>query len=146
MVSSEAVEFIVGKLVERYSHPGRVSFMYMFRLAPGTDFEPLLPAAAVIQDAWMDEDTGLVPVEAAVALAHCRETLVVSKARPTNRQERRRQMARVVSFIVLPQTATQVVVELSSRALLFSPKGDRRVTEIWHPAEGGWYSVPSKYD
>ncbi len=146
MVDSTAVESIVDKLLERYSHPGRVAYLYMFRLAPCADFDPLLPDPGSVLDAWMDEDGGLVRVEAAEALAHCQETIIVSKRRPKNRQERRRQMARLVSFCVFPHTASEILVELSSRALLFSPKGDRRVTEHWHPAEGGWYSAPSERD
>jgi hypothetical protein len=63
---------------------------------------------------------------------------------PTTRDERRRLMSRQVIFSIrAPESSGEPValVELYSRAIAYTPRSDRRVTETWRPFEGGWYSA-----
>ncbi len=146
--SCDPLDFVAERLVERYSHPSRTAYLYCFRLQPGTDFAPLIPDLAAVIIAWVDEGAGLAVLPADAAISRCQTALVsqsalaLKPARPTTSHERRQTMARLISFSIERQAVDQISVDLFSRALAFTPKGDRRVTETWRPAEGTWYSAP----
>ncbi len=142
MVDQAALDFVASRIVERYAHPSRTAYLYAFRLHTDADLTPLLPELPTILAAWVDEGSGLSDVSAAQAIAHCEAARNANIVRPTNAHERRLSMARVLAFKVDTQIPDQISVELFSRALNFTPKGDRRVTETWRRAEGSWYSAP----
>ena len=143
--------FIAGRIVERYSHPSRTNYLYLFQLLAGADFAPIVPALSQIDQAWVDEGEGLQPIEVVMACQRCQATIdrlhndSTEGRKPQQRDDRRRLMARQVSFsITAPAIITSesvVLVDLFSRAIAFTPKSDRRVTETWRSFEGGWYSA-----
>ena len=141
------VAFIVARIVERYSHPSRTAYLYLFQLIPGADFQPLPPLLAQIEAAWVDEGSGLSPIEPEQARHRCQATIDQREQgnAPRSSADRRRLMARQVSFsITAPDasgTESIALVDLFSRAIAFTPKSDRRVTETWRPFEGGWFSA-----
>jgi hypothetical protein len=56
--------------------------------------------------------------------------------------QRKQMMARAIQFSLRAVTEDEIALHLVSRALGFSPKGDREVIEAWRrTAEGVWYSV-----
>lgn len=135
-------EIITRKIWARYSAPERTAYLYMFLLKPDAIRESLIPEPSEVLLAWVDEGKGLnaAPVDQAIA-----QTIAARNfrtARPTSAHERRLSMARIVTLTVEPQADDQYCVDLFSRALAFSPKGDRRALETWRPAEGSWYSAP----
>lgn len=142
MVDESPLDFVTGRIIERYGNPSRTAYLYVFRLNPDADLTPLIPETGSIQAAWVDEGAGLVQTPPMEAIARCSAARDFKSARPANAHERRQLMARVVAFTVEQQAPDQIKVELFSRALTFTPKGDRRVTETWRPAQGSWYSAP----
>lgn len=141
----DAVEFVTSRIVARYGHPARKAYLYLFRLTPGSDFDRTPPDPSSIIGAWLDEGDQLAPAAPKDAIARCQSAYSALHASSDRRPETRRLMARIVVFSVEEhEPGMMVVVQLSSRALAFTPKGDRRVTETWRPAQDGtdgWYSA-----
>jgi hypothetical protein len=141
----DAAEFVTSRIVRRYGHSGRAAHLYLFRLVPGSDFLRLPPDRQTLIAAWMDEGGGLAPATPDEAVTRCKLARSTLEGYKINRPETQRLMARIVVFSVAEHIAdAQVIVELFSRALAFTPKGDRRVTETWRQAEDGtdsWYSA-----
>jgi hypothetical protein len=144
MVSSPA-DYVAAQIAERYANPGRAAYTYLFRLKPGSDFGPLVPDPAAVIGAWMDEGEGLKLTAAETAVVHC-QTIIDSKldlSQPRNMtpHQRRQMMSRSILFAMEQPKADLVIVRLLSRALYFSPKGDREAFEEWRPTGEGWYSA-----
>jgi hypothetical protein len=136
------LETILGKICERYSHPSRVAYLYLFHLVNSADRGVLIPNASEVLQAWIDEGSGLALTDPQNGIAQCQATANFRTSHPANTHERRMSMARVVTLTVTQDSAVQYSVNLISRALHFSPKGDRQAFETWRPAEGSWYSAP----
>ncbi len=138
-------EFVAARIAERYAHPGRVAYLYLFQLEPGSDFSPLMPPVESTLAAWLDEGGGLAPVAVETAVERCRAA-IHTKPDPANQRamtsnQRRQMMARSILFSVTQPADDLITVRLLSRALHFSPKGDREAFEEWHRAGEGWYSA-----
>jgi hypothetical protein len=146
----DAVHYVTSRIVARYGHPARAAHLYLFRIVPGSDIALLPPDPQSVMMAWVDEGDGLTPVVPGEAVARCQKARAALENYKTNRPLTQRLMARIVVFSVEEhKSASQVIVELFSRALAFTPKGDRRVTETWRPnADGtdGWYSAHPDQD
>ena len=138
-----STDAVAERIAQRYAHPGRAAFAYLFRLKPNSDLTPLIPTAESVLAAWMDEGEGLSPVPADIAVEHCTasRSTGLNRKRAQNAAERKQQMARAIQFIITQVDEHQIEVRLVSRALLFSPKGDREAVEQWHLGSGGWYSA-----
>ena len=137
------------RIAQRYAHPGRTAYAYLFRLEPGSDLTRVIPEPETVLAAWIDEGSGLSLALAALAVEHCTATrgTGLNRKRALNAQERRQQMARAIQFTATQVDETLVEVHLVSRALLFSPKGDREVHEQWRRSVDGWFSAyPSQED
>ncbi len=139
------LEAVALKIVERYSHPGRTAYMYLFRVTPESNLTALIPPASIVIATWMDEGNSLLDSSIDIAIAHSTAT---RNAAPTltapqklSSDQRRQMMARVVIFSVSELNDDEVEVHLVSRSLAFSPKGDREVTEKWRRSADGWYSA-----
>jgi hypothetical protein len=135
-------EIILGKIRVRYSAPKRTAYLYLFLLKPDANRNILIPSASDVVAAWVDEGNGLTETPIEQALQQTIAAREFRTARPTSAHERRLSMARIVTLTVEAQAVDQYSVDLFSRALAFSPKGDRRALETWRPAEGSWYSAP----
>src|SRR5689334_15339135 len=103
-LNGNPLEAVALKIVERYSHPGRTAYLYLFQLPAETDFAPLIPNADVVIAAWMDEGDKLSPSPADTAVALCRATkeLAPNLTRPQklSSQQRKQMMARSILFSV----------------------------------------------
>jgi hypothetical protein len=119
--------------------------MYLFRLQPGSDFSSLIPTADSVIEAWMDEGEGLQRTETKTVINHCKIVYdaKLQFSKPTDSPSRKRQMSRAVIFSVDQPDDDNVNVRLISRAVSFSPKGDREVNELWRRTGTGdeWYST-----
>lgn len=144
--------FIAARIVERYSHPSRTNYLYLFHVQSSADFQPIPPVAGQIIQAWVDEENTLSSIDPIKACHLCQltadrwrsQSVVDGYAPPRSREERRRLMARQVVFSITPPDPAGepvALVDLFSRAIAFTPKGDRRVTETWRPFAGGWFSA-----
>ena len=145
-VNNQPTDEVAERIALRYAHPERVAYLYLFRLAPGSDFGPLVPLTGHILTAWIDEGSGLARTDADSAVRKCQtvydamaEARRLSK-RPKTSHERRQQMARSILFTVTQPVEDEIEVHLLSRALAFSPKGDREVVEKWRRSAEGWFS------
>lgn len=145
-ISEADLSFVAGQIAARYAHPSRTAYLYLFRLTPGADFAQMPLDTTYIVTAWVDEGVGLAAVSASEAVARCAAAAQFRAARPANAHERRLTMARLVMFNVIGGAdQAQIAVDLYSRALQFTPKGDRRALETWRRADeigGDWYSAP----
>jgi hypothetical protein len=145
-VDNKATDDVAERIARRYAHPERVAYTYLFRLAPGNDFGPLVPLADHVLSSWMDEGDGLAKVEADSAARNCQAAYEAMQEarrqskRPKTSHERRQQMARSILFTVTRPAEDEIDVHLLSRALAFSPKGDREVVEKWRRSAEGWFS------
>ncbi len=139
------VDLVAHKIVQRYAHPERKAYLYMFRLQPGSDFSAIVPAPENILAAWVDEGNGLLPAAVDSALVACsaaREIHINSRTPGKLTTHQRRQlMARSVLFSVEATAPDLIEVRLRSRALTFSPKGDREILERWQRTGADWYSA-----
>lgn len=142
--------FIAARLLQRYSASGRTAYTYLFYLRQGADTGALIPVAADVISAWSDQGSGFLPLPPETVIQQCEAIHALEFHNPPGYapqsgrltpHQRRQQMARTVQFTITPQVDDLVVVHLVSRALKFSPKGDRSVTEHWKPTDGGWYSA-----
>ena len=119
--------------------------MYLFRLPIEADFSGIIPAETSILTAWVDEGGGFQLTPPADAVALCttiRGLHLIDKGehRMTS-TERRQMMSRTVQFSLEPKADDLIVVHLVSKAITFSPKGDREVYEHWRLGSAGWYSA-----
>jgi hypothetical protein len=135
-------EIIFEKIRARYSTPERRAYLYLYLLRPEANRELLIPEAADILSAWIDEGSGLAEVSAPHAIERTSAAGQFRTARPTSPHERRLAMARIVTLVITQQAEHEYHVALISRSFAFAPKGERRALEIWRPAEGSWYSAP----
>ena len=139
------LEAVTLKIVERYSRPGRTAYMYLFRVTPESDLTALIPPASIVIAAWMDEGNNLVVSSIDTAIAHSTATRNaapnLTAPQKLSSDQRRQMMARVVIFSVSQLNDDEVEVHLVSRSLIFSPKGDREVTEKWRRHGDSWYSA-----
>lgn len=142
---TDPLEAVTLKIVERYSHPGRTAYMYLFRVRPESDLKALVPPAEMVMVAWMDESYSLAETPVEIAIAHCTKTREAAPnlaiPQKLTSQQRRQMMARSVLFNITQMNDNEVEVHLVSRSLVFSPKGDREVTEKWRRSADGWFSA-----
>lgn len=145
-MSESPLEIVSARIRDRYSNPARHAYTYLFRLEPGTLSMALVPTPESVMSAWVDEGQGLLPLATPDAVHMC---AVAAQIKPHERppttltpHQRKQMMARVITFTVEMPNPDQVDVRLWSRALGFSPKGDRQAHEIWKRAAGDfWYSA-----
>jgi hypothetical protein len=144
-MTSSDIEYVAGRIAARYAHPVRTAYTYLFQLKSGVDFGPLVPDSESVIAAWMDEGNGLLPAPIDTTVDHCRAVFAnktdLSTPRKMTSHERRQMMARSILFTAIQPAADLVEVRLLSRALIFSPKGDREANEQWRPSGEGWYSA-----
>jgi hypothetical protein len=144
MVSSPT-DYVAARIADRYANPARVAYTYLFRLKPDSDFSPLVPDPAAVLSAWIDEGEGLAPASAETAVEHCQQIidskLDLLQPRNMTSHHRRQMMSRTILFSVEQPADDLVTVRLLSRALYFSPKGDREAFEEWKPTGEVWYSA-----
>lgn len=137
---------VAGRIRDRYATPARRAYTYLFRMRPGASLDALIPDPESVIAAWVDEGAGLLPAPPAEAVRRC---AAAREVRPhdlppaqLSPHQRKQMMARSILFIATPQDADRVEVHLWSRALGFSPKGDREARETWLRAAGDfWYSA-----
>lgn len=144
--SGEALDFVSRRIMERYSNPARRAYLYLFRLKPDSDFAPIVPIGDAILTAWIDEGNGLALMPTDESIERARAALDLrSNLHRLPQRTMRQTMARVVVFSVVQSAAALIAVHLLSRALMFSPKGDREVHEQWRPIDNSegkiWYSA-----
>ena len=140
-----ATDDVTARIVRRYANPARTAYLYLFRLKPGGELGPIVPEADSVLAAWADEGEGLLstPPDEAVrkcAAAHAVGLEIAQTPQKLTPHQRRQLMARSILFTVEQISDSVINVHRFSRALAFSPKGDRKVTEEWHPSNEGWYS------
>lgn len=145
------IRIILSRLLTRYSTPGRTNFCTLFLMRADSDFDALIPDPAHCLAAWADRGSGLqsMPVDQAIGMLqaeHDPAIATVERGTLTDSESRRAQMTRVISFtiyqVATPDGQDEVQVDLYSRALHYSPKGDRIAHETWRTAEDGtWYSL-----
>jgi hypothetical protein len=149
-MTASDIEFVAGRIAARYAHPGRTANTYLFQLKPDSDFGPLVPDPESVIAAWMDEGNGLLPAHIDIAVDHCRAVFAnktdLGTPRKMTSHERRQMMARSILFTATQPAADLVEIRLLSRALVFSPKGDREALEQWRPSGEDWYSAYRPYD
>ena len=131
----------------RYANPARRNYLYLFQLKPGTDFMPIPPDPARVVSSWFDEGNRLARSPIDVVIERCR-TLNVALHEydpiPPGKFITRQMMSRIVVFsvaLVEVEAEPTMSIDLFSRALAFTPKADRRVTELWKQGGEGWYST-----
>ncbi|MCC7451743.1 MAG: hypothetical protein IT324_30320 [Anaerolineae bacterium] len=141
----EALDEVAAQIARRYAHPGRKAYTYLFRLKPHAPFNAIVPAQDSVLTAWLDEGAGLSPAPIDTALDRCRAVHAIGpdlQRQPQLTSHQRRQlMSRSILFSVIQRNEDVIEVHLISRALAFSPKGDREVTEEWRRGASGWYSA-----
>jgi hypothetical protein len=143
--STTAFDIIIDQIIRRYSNPSRTTFMYMFRLPIEADFSGIVPPASSVLFSWVDEGSGFQstqPVDAVQLCASIRQLHLIDKPqRRLTSTERRQMMSRTVQFSLKSEADDLIVVHLVSKAITFSPKGDREVYEHWRLGSTGWYSA-----
>jgi hypothetical protein len=136
---------VAAHIAQRYAHPGRAAYTYLFQLKPDSDFGPLVPELTSILVAWMDEGSALQPAPAETTAERCRATHAqapdLRRPQKLSRHQRRQLMARSILFTAIQASDDLVQVRLVSRALVFSPKGDREAFEDWRRTGDDWYSA-----
>jgi len=141
----EALDEVAAQIARRYAHPGRKAYTYLFRLRPDAPFSAIVPTHDSVLTAWLDEGEGLSPAPIDSALDRCRAVHTIGPDLQRQTQltshQRRQLMARSILFSVTQRSEDVIEVHLMSRALTFSPKGDREVTEEWRRGANGWYSA-----
>jgi hypothetical protein len=143
--STAGVESVIEQIIRRYSNPARVTYMYIFQLPIDGDFSGVVPAADQVITAWVDEGSGfqVMPADEAVRLCEgIRQLHIIDKPqRRLTSTERKQMMARTVQISIEQKADDLIVVHLVSKAITFSPKGDRDVYEHWRLGSTGWYSA-----
>lgn len=146
MSATEALDHVAARILERYSNPSRRAYTYLFRLRPQTALTSLVPSAEDVLSAWVDEGEGFQPLEPPQAVARCQQAAQIKPHTETPHtltpHQRKQMMARAIQFSLWHVAEDEITLHLVSRALGFSPKGDREVIETWRrTSEGVWYSV-----
>ncbi|PJF35949.1 MAG: hypothetical protein CUN49_07935 [Candidatus Thermofonsia Clade 1 bacterium] len=146
MSAIEALDHVAARIVARYSNPSRKAYTYLFRLRLGAPLTALVPAVSDVIAAWVDEGSGLLPTEPHEAVARCQSAARIKPhTEPPHTltpHQRKQMMARAIQFSLQPVAEDEIALHLVSRAIGFSPKGDREVVEAWRCTDDGtWYSV-----
>ncbi len=146
MSATSALDHVAGRIVERYSNPSRKAYTYLFRLRHEAPLSALVPPANAVLSAWVDEGQGFRPTELLEAIKRCEQAAQVKPHTQTPHtltpHQRKQMMARAIQFKLQQVAEDEIRLHLVSRALSFSPKGDREVIETWRrTAQGLWYSV-----
>lgn len=146
------IRLILNRLLNRYSTPGRTNYCTLFLMRADSSFNVLIPDPAQCLAAWVDRGSGLqsAPVDQAVTMLQAERDpalAAVDRGTLTDSESRRAQMTRVIIFTIYQTAEDEIHVDLFSRALHYSPKGDRIAHEMWRTAEDGtWYSVYTPRD
>ena len=139
------VNSVINQIIRRYSNPARATFMYLFLLPLDADFSGVFPAPENVLTTWVDEGSGFqaTPADEAVRLCAAIQRLHIidSAEHRLTSTERKQMMARTIQFSVEQKADDFIVVHLVSKAITFSPKGDREVYEHWRLGSAGWYSA-----
>jgi len=146
MSATSALDRVAARIVERYSNPSRKAYTYLFRLQADASLTALVPSATDVLAAWVDEGHGLMPTAPSEAVARCQAAAQVKPhvepPRSLTPHQRKQMMARAIQFSARLVAEDEIALHLVSRALAFSPKGDREVIETWRrTTDGVWYSV-----
>lgn len=141
MAAIAPADYVALHIARRYANPERAAYCYLFRLRPDSPFGPLVPEADTIIKAWVDQGNGLLPTPAEEAVRECRAVVGLKPTMQPTSAQRRQLMARSIQFTVVQHSDDLIEVQLFSRALSFSPKGDRRVAEEWRRTGDGWFSA-----
>lgn len=146
MSDTNPLDHVAARIVERYRNPSRKAYLYLFRLAADTPLTTVVPEAAHVLAAWVDEGRGLLPTDPLEALRLCEVARQIKPHTDSPQvltpHRRKQMMARVIQFSVRPVANAEIAVHLFSRALGFTPKRDREVVEDWRQtADGVWYSA-----
>ena len=144
--SQDPLQIVAGRIRDRYATPSRKAYTYLFWVHVSGTHEALIPAADAVIRAWVDEGAGLLPSDREEAVRRCAAT---REQRPQDGPSgqlsghaRRQMMARAIVFTLEQTGAGQIDVHLWSRALGFTPKGDREAHEQWEcTVDGEWYSA-----
>ena len=143
MVDPEA--YVAQRIVQRYGHPGRTAYVYLFRVKPDSDLGLLIPTAESVHTVWIDEGSGLIQSTPAIAIANGNAIralqITTSGPQKLTSHQRRQMMARSIVFIAIQSAENEVSVTLVSRSLTFSPKGDRTAHEKWLRMGEDWFSA-----
>ncbi len=142
----DALARVAGRIRDRYATPSRKAYTYLFWVRDAAALEALIPTPEQTIAAWVDEGAGLLPLDGAEAVRRCAEARA---RRPQDRpsgqlspHERRQMMARAILFTLTPVRPDQINLNMWSRALGFSPKGDRQAFEQWEQTDDGlWFSA-----
>jgi hypothetical protein len=135
-LNPDPLTIVANRILQRYANPARKAYSYLFHVQPEADLALLFPDPAQVITVWGDEGAGLRELTAETALERCK---AIREAGAN--VARLQKMARIVQFTLTAPSDDEVIVQLASRALVYSPKGDRRVTEQWKCSAEGWYSV-----
>ncbi len=146
MSDTNPLDHIAARIVERYRNPSRKAYMYLFRLSADALPSAVVPEAAHLLAAWVDEGRGLLATDPSEALRLCTLAQQIKphtdSPQALTPHQRRQMMARIIQFSVRPVAADEIAVHLVSRALGFTPRGDREVVEDWRQTpDGVWYSA-----
>ncbi|MBX3080218.1 MAG: hypothetical protein KF716_01205 [Anaerolineae bacterium] len=143
--SPAGMDIVINQIIRRYSNPARATFMYLFLLPLDADFSGVFPTPETVLTAWVDEGSGfqVTPADEAVRLCSGIQQLHIidSAEHRLTSTERKQMMARTIQFSVEQKADDFIVVHLVSKAITFSPKGDREVYEHWRLGSTGWYSI-----
>jgi len=150
-VPETPVDIVAERIAVRYRNPSRKAYLYLFRLAPSASLDALVPPADHVVQAWIDNGNGLVESAIEGVVAACADASQVKPhtQSPTrlSPHERKQMMARSILFTAHQPDQDTVEVNLASRALGFSPKGDRVALEVWkRTVDGTWYSTRRERD
>jgi hypothetical protein len=147
ITGATASAWIANRIAVRYANPARRAYLFLFQLQPGTAFMPIPPDPAHVVSSWFDEGGGLARSPIETAIERCRVLNTALHAYdpiPKGKFVTRQMMARIVVFsvtLVAAEADPTMSIDLFSRALAFTPKADRRVTELWKTGGEGWYST-----
>ena len=147
ITGATASEWIANRIAVRYANPARRAYLYLFQLEAGTDFMPIPPDSGRVISSWFDEGGKLAHSPTETAIEHCRilhTALHAYDPIPPGKFITRQMMSRIVVFsvaLVEAEAEPTMSIDLFSRALAFTPKADRRVTELWKQGGEGWYST-----
>jgi hypothetical protein len=138
--------FVIRRLVGRYATPARKAYLYLFKVAVDAPQKGLIPTPTDVQRAWVDDGQGLqeIPIETALAKLTAAKATAPQATQTPPLEGRKQLMARAVLFSLAPTTQGALEVHLFSRAISYSPKGDREVRERWQREAADptlWYSA-----
>ena len=147
VTGATASEWIANRIAVRYANPARRVYLFLFQLETGTDFMPIPPDSSRVVTSWFDEGGGLARSPTVFVIERCgilNTALHTHDAFMPGKYITQQRMARIVVFsvtLVAAESESTMSIDLFSRALAFTPKADRRVTELWKQGGDGWYST-----